>query len=52
MERRDNGEGSDGWQGALLLGLAFVLEDSLGESLATATPAGAAFSIGGVMYPL
>jgi len=30
----------------------FVLEDSLGESLATATPVGAALPVGGVVYPL
>ena len=52
VERQDNGEGRDEWQGALLLGPTFVLEDSLGESLATATPVGAAFPVGGVVYPL
>ena len=52
MERQDNGDGSDGWQGALLLGPTFVFEDSLGESLATATLVGAAFPVGGVVYPL
>jgi hypothetical protein len=50
-ERRDNGEDSVGWQGARLLGPTFVLEDSLGESLASATPVGAAFPVGGVVFP-
>ena len=35
-----------------LLARRLVLEDSLGESLATATPMSAAFPVGGVMYLL
>ena len=39
-------------KGPCFLARRFVLEDSLGESLATATPVGAAFPVGGVVYPL
>ena len=39
-------------KGPCFLARRFVLEDSLGESLATATPVGAALPDGGVVYPL
>ena len=45
MERRDNGEGGDGREGVWFSDPMFMLEDSLGESLATVTPVGAAFPI-------
>lgn len=50
MERGDNNEGGDGWQGARLLGPTFVLDDSLGKSLVTHV--GVALPVGGIVYPL
>jgi len=52
VERRDNDDVVLASKGPGFLARRLVLEDSLGESLAMATPMGAVFHVGGVVYLL